>query len=291
MIQWGIPNLVFPTAREWKSNVIDNILLTEPVTLVYPPDLGYPPQRAQGNIRPAQLFDLLVDVFNAEFFQYDTTVDPPVLRDAFSSRMVTPALSDTNPTTGLPEGAIGKTFFTYAYPDVLMENIDPLPGQVPQPLVDNYITYRLEEPSTTLQGLTGPIMTGNHEQRPRRREVVSDATGNQYEIQGQRHTYHMHLEVWSPSNKKADYLADWVQDIMVAYGGWLMSMGVQDIAYGWRDINSPELAGKAPTIRLPRRELTYIVILDRHYVLKKGIINQINIDRRIKPVDTTITAP
>lgn len=289
MIQWGIPNLIFPTAREWKSNVIDNILLTEPVTLVYPTG-DAPTQRAQGNVRPAQLFDLLVEMFNSEFYQYDTTVDPPVLIDSFSSRMVTPELSDINATTGLPEGSIGKTFFTYAYPDVLMENINPEIGQAPQPLVSNYITYRLEEPSTTLQGMTGPIMTGNHQQRPTRREVVTDDIGNQYEIQGQRHTYHMHLEIWSPSNKKADYLADWVQDIMVAYGGWLISKGVQDIVYGWRDISSPELAGKAATIRLPRRELTYIIVLDRHYVLKKGIINQINIDRRLMPLNVTTTA-
>jgi hypothetical protein len=289
MIQWGIPNLVFPTAREWKSNVIDNILLTEPVTLVYPTG-DAPTQRAQGNIRVAQLFDLFVEMFNTEFYQYDNTVNPPVLRDTFSSRMITPELSDINAVTGLPEGAIGKTLFTYAYPDALMENIDPVVGQPSQPLVDNYITYRLEEPATTLQGLTGPIFTGTHQQRPTRREVVEDDIGNKYEIQGQRHTYHLHLEIWSPSNKKADYLADWVQDIMVAYGGWLVSKGVQDIAYGWRDINAPPLIGKAATIRLPCRELTYIIILDRHYVLKKGIINQINIDRRLMPLETTVIA-
>jgi hypothetical protein len=257
MIRWGIPNLEYPTAALWKSQVIDQYMPATPVTLVYPTDTHR--QRAQGNIRgAAQLYNLFAEVFAQEL---------PYL--------ATRSIQDINNTL------LGKTFFHYAYPDSLIENINPAPAAQPKPQIDNYVTYRMREPNSLLQGLTGPTVQGNHEQRPRQREIVTDAEGNQYEIQGQRHTYEVHLEIWSPDNTKADYLCDWVEDIMAMYGGWIISKGVQDLIYGWRDIPSPDLINR-PTSRLCHRELVYLVVLDRHYVLRKQSINQISIGREVQ---------
>jgi len=263
MLKFGQKDLSYAgqTAAQWKSEVLERFLLSNPVTLDYdtlPTDGSVPPLRAFGNIRPAKLFDLFSEVFAVELPQIE-------LR----------SLQDRNSTL------LGKTSFTYAYPDALMENVYPTPGIAPQRLVDNYITYRLKEPMSSLQGLTGPIFQGNHEQRPRVRESIKDTDGNTYEIHGQRHIYELHLEVWAPGNKKADYLVDWVEDVIAMYGGWMISKGVQDLVYGWREMTGFEAMPKSPTGRIFQRELVYLVVLDRQYIIKKPVITAIEVGREL----------
>ena len=256
-LRFGQKDLVYPTAAEWRSQVLEQFIPTTDPVLIYPTGQGR--QRAQGNIRPAKMFDLFAEIFRLEL-----------------PYIAARSLQDTNNTL------IGSTLFAYAYPDALMENINPVPNITPRRLVDNYITYRLREPHTALQGMSGPLYQGTHEQGPRLRETVIGTDGNTYEIHGQQHLYEVHFEIWAPGNKKADYLCDWVEDVLTLYCGWIISKGVKDMAYGWREMSGLETITKTPPGRIVQRELVYWIVLDRQFIIKKPLITTIEIGRQVE---------
>jgi hypothetical protein len=261
MIQVGQQGLIFPTAVEWKG-WLENNVVRAPIQLTYNDDKA----KAQGNVRPAQLINLLAEVFALELPEIE--------------QVTVNEIPETDGTvTAVP---IGKTVFSAGYPDVLMEELSRADNTtVPLSVLGNYVTYELREPITMLAGLSGPMVEGTREQRPRVRGHAYGPNGEILEIQGQKHYYEMSLTCWSRSTKIVEFLADLVQDVMSLYTGWLTSKGVCQISYASRTslggITSQDLLSRPKLIRLPNRVLTYLVVLDRQYVIRKPLITKIDV--------------
>ena len=264
MIRLPSPPNNAATAAEWKAYV-DSV---RPIA----PALQYDAtsrSRAQGNVSANQLFDLFVELLACEMENLGQIKVRP---------LINPTTHEVETENGeVVYQTVGPTQFTYAYPDELLEVMitSPTVG-IATPIVGNYITFKLESPSA-LQGMTGPVTEGNREQRPRFREVVDGSNGEKYTIQGQLEYYTLTLEVFSRSNAIADVLLEWVNDTVAWYAGWLISKGVKQLTKVTpRMVPSLEALLKQRP-RIVTRGVSYLVELERLYVVSQTTINQISI--------------